>query len=321
MSRLIFVPQFPAKLRYQNWWITEFPYQFKNHFDEVITLGSIIRYDFEKKQERDNAMFSSIDQSILFECEQVKEYLSLSKKEDDVLFLADLSFAGLFTNVLFHYPVQRMYAFCHATSMNTLDYFEKCRKSKYLVEAGHADLFKKVFVGSKYHEKKLHHVGYFTNTEVVYLPPPAFSFFDSFKNVRKTINIVSASRPTPQKVNSVLENEVETKFGKIIRKNDYQAFIQYYAFLSTAKILLSTANEETFGYQIVDAIMCNCIPIAPNKFSYPELLPKEYLYNDEIELFEIIENALNGNLEVPTLLCQNEVDNFYNNICRIMKGE
>jgi hypothetical protein len=319
--RLIFVPQFPVELRYQNWWITEFPHQFKNYFDEVITLGSMISYDFEKKQERDNAMFSPIDQSILFECEQVKEYLSLTKKEDDVLFLADLSFPGLFTNVLFHYPVKRMYAFCHATSMNTLDYFEKCRKSKYLVEAGHADLFKKVFVGSKYHEKKLQHTGHFKNTEVVYLPPPPFTFFDSFKNVHKSLSIVSASRPTPQKVNSSLEKEVETKFGKIIRKNDYQAFIQYYSFLSTAKILLSTANEETFGYQIVDAIMSNCIPIAPNRFSYPELLPKQYLYNDEIELFEIIENALNGNLEVPKLLCQNGVDNFYENICGIMKGE
>jgi hypothetical protein len=41
--RLIFVPQFPTKLRYQNWWITEFPHQFKNYFDEVITLGAIAK--------------------------------------------------------------------------------------------------------------------------------------------------------------------------------------------------------------------------------------------------------------------------------------
>jgi len=47
-----------------------------------------------------------------------------------------------------------------------------------------------------------------------------------------------------------------------------------------SKILLITAHEDTFGYQIVDAIINGCVPLARNDLAYPELLPKEYLYND-----------------------------------------
>jgi hypothetical protein len=80
---------------------------------------------------------------------------------------------------------------------------------------------------------------------------------------------------------------------------------------------LITANEETFGYQIVDAVMHGCIPIAKNSLSYPELLPEEYLYNSADEMVEKIGKALNGNLPVPELKCHEDMDNFYENL---MKG-
>jgi hypothetical protein len=319
LSRLIFVPQFPTKLRYQEFWFWEFPKQFKNYFDEVITLGAITKYNFEKKQDRDQAMFSSIDQSILFECEQVKEYLNLSKKEDDVLFLADLSFTGLFANVLFHYPMKRTYVFCHATSLNNLDYFEKCRRSKYLVEAGHAALFNKVFVGSEYHQNKLQHTGYFKNTVVTYLPKPPFTFFDSFKNVDKEFDIVSVARQTPQKVDFNLEKKIEEKFGQIKRPGSFDAFIQYYSFLSRSKILLITSQEDTFNYTVVDAIMSGCIPLAPKKFAFSELLSDEYLYSNQDELEEKIKYYLVNYKVIPTLKCEIECNTFYDKICEVMK--
>ena len=82
-----------------------------------------------------------------------------------------------------------------------------------------------------------------------------------------------------------------------------------------------SSNEETFGYQVVDAILHGCIPIAKNDFSYPELLPREYLYDDLNELMDTLMLGLNEHLPVPELLCQGLVDNFYENIVGIMKGE
>jgi len=315
MSRLIFVPQYPTSMRYQEWWLPEFQTQFGKHFDEVLTLGTLDKDIVRGERE----MFSPVDSSIRFELEQIKQYMSLPIRNSDILFLADISFPGFFTNVLYHKKPKKCFAFCHATSLNNYDYFEDVRNSKYPVEHGQSIIFNKVFVGSVYHQEKIK----WYNTIVTRVPKPPFDFFDEVKKNEKIYNFVSVSRPTKQKVDLDLENRVMKNLGSQIRRQDFNTWFEYYEFLSSARCLIITAQEETFGYQVMDAIMCGCIPICPNKFSYPELLPREYLYNNEKELFDFLELKIlcSDKTEVPTLLCQNEVDNFYDNICGIMKGE
>jgi hypothetical protein len=87
-----------------------------------------------------------------------------------------------------------------------------------------------------------------------------------------------------------------------------------------SKILLITAKEETFGYQIVDAVLNNCVPLAPRRCSYPELLPDEYLYSSLNELKTKIDMVEKGKLEVPELLCDTEMKMFYKNIIQNMGG-
>jgi hypothetical protein len=84
---------------------------------------------------------------------------------------------------------------------------------------------------------------------------------------------------------------------------------------------LITAREETFGYQVVDAILSGCIPVAPNAFSYPELLPPHLLYNNLTDLFDILDEIRNMNYGVPELLCKPRMKNFYDNIIQIMRKE
>jgi len=316
MSRLIFVPQYPTKMRYQEWWFEELQTQFRKHFDEVLPLiGRPLIISSRGSKE----MFSPISPAIRFELAQIEEYLDLYIKNDDVLFLADTSFPGFFTNVLHHKKPKKCFAFCHATSLNRYDYFENVRVSKWLVEIGQSKMFDKIFVGSKYHQNKLH----WDNTVVTYLPAPPFKFFYELKKIDKIYNFVSVSRPTKQKVDLELETKVMKTLGAQIRRQDFKTWYEYYEFLAESRCLLITAQEETFGYQVMDAIMCGCIPICPNKLSYRELLPREYLYDNEKELVDILESKIlcANELKVPELLCKKEVDNFYNNICEIMKGE
>ena len=317
--RIIFVPQFPSEMRYQAWWISEFPKQFRDHGFEVLTLGeSCITSMKYRRSELD--MFSPINQAIEFEMKQIKEYMSLDIKEDDILFVADLSFPGIFCSVLYHKECPKSYAFCHATSLNKYDYFENTRYSKFPAETAHSRMFDTVFVGSDYHKDKLHmglqnNIHNWVNTKVTYLP---MSPFITYKE-DKIYNIISVARPTKQKVDLDIENRVQKNICNITR-NVFYNWESYYKFISKSKILLVTSSEDTFNYTILEALMNNTIVLAPNRLCFPEMLSTEFLYNSYDELEQKIFKYLKDYKNVPEIKCKKEVDNFFDVICEEMKG-
>ena len=118
--RIIYVPQYPTSMRYQEWWMWKIPQEFSNAGYEVTVLGK----DYAKMMAYRRGsldMFSPINMSIEFETEQIREYMLLDIKDDDILFLSDISFPGFFSNVLYHKRCSKMFAFCHATSINKFD--------------------------------------------------------------------------------------------------------------------------------------------------------------------------------------------------------
>lgn len=313
MSRLVIVPQLPQKLRYQEFFFYEFPNKLKNYFDDIILIGKDYLYFHPQGLRDDISMFSSINESIEFELYQIKEYNSLDLKNDDILLMLDLSFPGFFSNILYHKKPNKCFVYCHATSKNQYDLFSSVRYSKFPCETAHSKLYNKVFVGSEYHKNKLG----WNNIEVVGLPVPPF---ETFKE-EKIYDIISVSRPNKQKVNKKIEKLIERDFCDIIRK-DVNSWEEYYKFLSQGKILLLTGKEETFGYSAMESIMNNTYVLAPRNFSYPELLPNDYLYSNYEELKLKIWNILNDKEYFPIskLINQDLCDNFYKNISERMKG-
>jgi len=309
MKRLIIVPQYPTKLRYQEWWWNELPKEMFNYFDDIIVLGNSIEKDNDVLEKN----FSTIGFAVELELEQVREYMHLKLQEDDVLLLNDLSFPGLFANILFHKKPNKCFAICHATSKNTLDYYQQIREVKYPVEKGMSALFDKIIVGSKYHKEKL---GW---TDISVLPLPIMPATKQ-RALNKTHFIVSVGRKVPQKRNLILERIVENLFGVKIESPNASSWEEYHQFLSESTIMLITSKEETFGYQVLDAIANGCIPLAPNKFSYPELLPKEYLYDSEEDLFALIERVIQGTLKpLEEPLTNERSKDFYRNLAQLMR--
>jgi len=71
----------------------------------------------------------------------------------------------------------------------------------------------------------------------------------------------------------------------------------------------------------MESIMNGTVVLAPNKFSYPELLPKEYLYDNYDDLSMKIWSVLHDDLLPPKeLLCNDLCENFYENVASEMKG-
>jgi len=320
MNRLIYVPQYPAPMRYQEWWISEFTKEFKKEYDEVVVLGSDVLFKRRlTKQQLD--MFSPIDTSIEFETCQINEYMGLTIHDDDTLFLADISFPGLFCSVLYHKPCPKMFAFCHATSMNAYDYFAPMRKYKKKIEFEHARLFDGIFFGSYYSQIKTKWSQKGINCHVVTLPDSPDSIIKPIKpNNIRPIDLVSVCRPNTQKVNKKLEKKVERALGKKIYREEVNTWNDYNILLGNSKVLIISTKEDTFNLTILDAIKCGCVPMVPDSLCFPEILPEYWRYSSAENLILKLKHMFKDNhFTVPAVICRDKVDNFFENMIKIMK--
>lgn len=311
MPRLILCLQPPVKLRYQEWWYEELPKQYRRYFDEVEVVGPDWRSSPDKGQ------FAPWKLSIEYELRQIEQLLELELRPDDRLLLCDISFPGVLVHLLLHKRPAKCFAICHATSRNRFDYFSRVRRVKWKIESAVSKLFDKVFVATEYHADKLR----WPNLAVVGLPlPPWYNSLEALGTARHRM-VVTASRPVRQKRNMKLEKLLSKRLG--VRVESSAGFVstwgEYLRFLQESDVLLVTASEETFGYQIVDAISAGCVPIAPRKLSYPELLPDDYLFSSPEEMISKVEAAISGELLPPSrLLCEDRCLNFYEATARMM---
>ncbi len=84
-------------------------------------------------------------------------------------------------------------------------------------------------------------------------------------------------------------NDVPPIFNRA--KNDLSHRILHCGYAQTSRdysywirksdFVISTASHEFFGIAVAEAVYGGCRPLLPNRLSYPELFPKEYLYSDE----------------------------------------
>ena len=53
---------------------------------------------------------------------------------------------------------------------------------------------------------------------------------------------------------------------------------EYSQLLARGDFVVSTARHEFYGISVIEAVRAGCIPLLPNRLSYPELFPAQYLY-------------------------------------------
>ncbi|HUT22155.1 MAG TPA: glycosyltransferase [Candidatus Bipolaricaulota bacterium] len=102
----------------------------------------------------------------------------------------------------------------------------------------------------------------------------------------------------------------------IMRKNKYFKMLQRYKniifiaeqsstehiqTLAQSRIVLSCSKQENFGYAVMKAVACGCIPVLPNNLCYPDFFPERFLYTTSKEAIYLISHYIkdcnNKNIE------------------------
>ena len=75
----------------------------------------------------------------------------------------------------------------------------------------------------------------------------------------------------------IFENEI-IQYGYVESKDEYLDWLR------RGWVVVSTALQENFGISVVEAVRFGCLPLLPDRLSYPEILPREFhakfLYQD-----------------------------------------
>jgi glycosyltransferase involved in cell wall biosynthesis len=97
-------------------------------------------------------------------------------------------------------------------------------------------------------------------------------------------------------------DEAREKLSHRILKFGYaESREEYSKWLRRGDVVLSTADHEFFGISVVEAVRAGCRPLLPNRLSYPELFPSEYLYEDDELVDNLIETLGKGGLATETV--------------------
>jgi len=83
---------------------------------------------------------------------------------------------------------------------------------------------------------------------------------------------------------------------KIVHFGFAENYIEYIKWLWKADIIPVTSRHDFFGASVVQAIYCDCIPLLPERLTYPELIPvKKYAdnyYRDQKEFIRKLEKMI-----------------------------
>jgi glycosyltransferase involved in cell wall biosynthesis len=92
-------------------------------------------------------------------------------------------------------------------------------------------------------------------------------------------------------------DRIRERFGKrVVRFGFLKERAAYLELLLRGDVVVSTALQENFGIAVVEAMRHGCLPLLPNRLSYPELLPADVhefcLYDGSAALAERLSAAL-----------------------------
>lgn len=197
----------------------------------------------------------------------------------DIIFVNDLWFPGIEALQYIRNMTKgkwKIYGILHAGTWDINDFTYKSGMCEwaYHMENGWLTFADKIFVGSEYHKNLIVNSRIFDEKKIVVTGLP-FKQAEVSRFQGKKENIVVFPHRLDEEKRPDLFDKL--KFD-LKRKNPHWKFIKtkdvcktkedYYQLLGKAKIAVSFAEQETFGFAMLEAMSNNCRPLVPNALAY-----------------------------------------------------
>jgi len=249
--------------------------------------------------------FLDINKTIIFKAKQVEMIAELFMdnkiKDGDIFLIGDIFFPGI-EAIRYMSELQGIRvtigAFNYAGRADRTDFVQKLGSWSDSIELGYHQLCDVIFVGSEFHQKAV--LDKFNIPEYKVIMTGLVWDLSYVKNLvkpqkKKEDFVIFPHRITPEKGLEDLKKYAKLSKKRIVVTSSHKTVPsvylpsnvefkvgltkkEYYQILSKAKYYLTTAQQETFGYTLQEAIFFGAEIAAPARACYPEMLPVENIY-------------------------------------------
>ena len=311
MSKIIYLPLEHIETRYTTHMDRDILKYLEDSGKEYIRIYP----DIPSPQKMKAGSFLDAEFTIRFKSAQLTEVARLYREDvidsGDVVWSSDLWHPGLPESIAYmNYFAKKdvkLRGLVHAGSWTDTDFVRNMERWAKNFEDILFDVANEIYCGSEFikndivkkriiHPDKLVPTGFPIDTENL----------DKVKKVEKENIVVFSGRNVDEKQPRLFD-QMKEKF-----KNEDIKFIntlehnfskeEYYNLLGKAKVVVSFALQENFGYSIAEAVYLGCTPVLPNRLVYPEFYEEQYLYNTFEEACEKVDMVIKGDLLSPVVV-------------------
>ena len=310
MTKLFYLPIEPYETRYTADWVEQFENEFrKNNVECETILGTNVTSKIN------NGCVLDACGTHIYKFSQLDNLIDKINRGEvtsgDIIFVADLWFPGLESLFYIRNMTKidfKIVGILHAGTYDKYDFTVRngMRQWGRYLEASWLTEIDLIFVATNFHKELILSnsiLGYSISSKikVTGIPFYAQELREKYKPMKKERIVVFPHRCDVEKHPDIFDNfekglksnpeYMDVKFIKTIEETKNRE--EYFKLLSSSSIMLSFADQETFGYSTLEAMALGNKVIVPNRLSYVETVPEHMRYNTLKEAMDMLKKSLN----------------------------
>lgn len=309
---LYHIPIEPYETRYTADWIQQYERAFR---DRGVVFKTILGEQTTNKITTGSVLDAC--GTNLYKLSQLTKIITLIQngevKDNDVFFFSDLWFPGIESLFYIRNLTKIKFKIVGVLHAGTYDHYDftvrnGMRSWGRHIECAWFNEFNMIFVATEFHKRLIieNTLGYLgENIYVTGLPFYGKELRQKYPCDKKENIVVFPHRKevekNPQAFETIASSYKHLGYRFVFTLDETKNRDEYFKLLAKSKIMVSFANQETFGYSTLEAIALGNIAIVPDALSYRETVPAEWRYTTVAQFDELLRKAMDDTIPKPAM--------------------